>query len=46
MNKFFNSYFTIGLISDNLNCLSIFNNELNEQQKKGIISSLKEDFIL
>ena len=41
MNKFFNSYFTIGLISENLNCLNIFNNELNEQQKKGIISSLK-----
>lgn len=38
---FLNTYFTIGLVSDNSNCLSIYNNELSEQQKKGIINSLK-----
>ena len=47
MNKFFNSYFTIGLISENLNCLNIFNNELNEQQKKRDYQLFKKrNFIL
>ena len=39
--RFFNSYFTVGLVANDINCLNKYENDINEQQKKGIISSLK-----
>lgn len=39
--RFFNSYFTAGLVANDENCLNKYENDINEQQKKGIITSLK-----
>ena len=35
--SFFNTYFTIGLVADNQNCVDLFINELNTNQKNNII---------
>tara|TARA_Y100000385_G_scaffold291728_1_gene371791 strand:+ start:2811 stop:4199 length:1389 start_codon:yes stop_codon:yes gene_type:complete len=35
--SFFNNYFTMGLVADNQNCVDLFLNELNNNQKTNII---------
>ena len=39
--RFFNSYFTAGLVANDINCLNKYENDIDEQQKKGIITNLK-----
>ena len=37
--RFFNSYFTAGLVANDINCLNKYENDINEQQKKELLLS-------
>jgi thiol-disulfide isomerase/thioredoxin len=41
LSKFINSYFSIGLVADNISCLNIYNSELSKQQKQDVLTTLK-----
>ena len=43
--RFFNSYFTAGLVANDINCLNKYENDINEQQKKELLLLLKEEYL-